>query len=103
LGGALREADLNIPVLTDGLPPENAVGAWASLATPEATMGGVVGRLRDGDALRLDLTEGLVRTGAKADEIRSREPFPLPTSSGLGYVARYAHATLPALEGAGFG
>jgi dihydroxy-acid dehydratase len=103
LGGALRDADLNIPVLTDGLPPENAVGAWASLATPEATMGGVVGRLRDGDALRLDLTEGLVRTGAKADEIRSREPFPLPASSGLGYVARYAHATLPALEGAGFG
>lgn len=103
LGGALREADLNIPVLTDGLPPENAVGAWASLATPEATLGGVVGRLRDGDALRLDLTEGLVRTGAKADEIRSREPFPLPASSGLGYAARYAHATLPALEGAGFG
>ena len=103
LGGALRDADLNIPVLTDGLAPENAVGAWASLATPEATIGGVVGRLRDGDALRLDLTGGLVRTGAKADEIRSREPFPLPASSGLGYAARYAHATLPALEGAGFG
>ena len=103
LGGALRDADLNIPVLTDGLAPENAVGAWASLATPEATTGGVVGRLRNGDALRLDLTEGLVRTDAKADEIRSREPFPLPASSGLGYAARYAHATLPALEGAGFG
>jgi dihydroxy-acid dehydratase len=103
LGSTLRETDLNIPVLTDGLPPENTVGTWASLATPEATMGGVIGRLRDGDALRLDLTEGLLRTGAKADEIRSREPFPLSASSSFGYTARYAHAALPALEGAGFG
>ena len=103
LGGALRETDLNVPVLTDGLPPENSANAWASLATPEATAGGVVGRLRDGDALRLDLAEGLVRTGAKADEIRHREPLVAPASSGFGYAARYAHTALPALEGAGLG
>jgi dihydroxy-acid dehydratase len=103
LGGALREADLNVPVLTDGLSPENPASTWASLATPEAAAGGVVGRLRDGDALRLDLAEGLIRTGAKADEIRRREPFPAPASSGFGYAARYAHTALPALEGAGFG
>ena len=103
LGRALREADLNVPVLTDGLPPENTVGVWASLATPEATAGGVIGRLRGGDALRLDLTEGLIRTGAKADEIRRREPFPAPASSGFGYTARYTHNALPSLEGAGFG
>ena len=103
LGGALRETDLSVSVLTDGLPPENTVGAWASLATPEATAGGVVGRLRDGDALRLDLTEGLIRTGAKADEIRRRKPFPAPASFGFGYAARYAYTALPALDGAGFG
>src|SRR4028118_817059 len=50
LGDALRETDLDVPVLTDGLPPENAVGCWASMATPEATAGGVIGRLRGGDA-----------------------------------------------------
>ena len=103
LGGVLRETDLNVPVLTDGLPPENTAAVWASLATPEATVGGVVGRLRDGDALRLDLAEGLIRTGVKADEIRHREPFPAPASSGFSYAARYAHTALPALEGAGFG
>ena len=103
LGGALSEANLNVPVLTDGLPPENTAGVWASLATPEATIGGVIGRLRDGDALRLDLTEGLIRTGAKADEIRHRDLFPASVSSGFGYAARYVHAALPALEGAGFG
>jgi dihydroxy-acid dehydratase len=103
LGAALREANLNVPVLTDGLPSENTAGVWVSLAAPEATAGGVVGRLRDGDALRLDLTEGLIRTGAKADEIRGREPFPPPASSGFGYAARYARTALPALEGAGSG
>lgn len=103
LDGALREAALNVPVLTDGLPPENTAVAWASLATPEATAGGVVGRLRDGDALRLDLVEGLIRTGAEADEIQRRDTFPAPASSGFGYAARYAHTALPALKGAGFG
>lgn len=103
LSGALREADLNVSVLTDGLSPENTAGIWASLATPEATAGGVVGRLQDGDALQLDLAEGLIRTGSKADEIRHREPFLSPASSDFGYAARYARSALPALEGAGFG
>jgi dihydroxyacid dehydratase/phosphogluconate dehydratase len=103
LGDALRETDLDVPVLTDGLPPENTVGCWASMATPEATAGGVIGRLRGGDALRLDLAEGLIRTGVKADEIRRRESFPASASSSFGYAARYAHTALPALEGAGFG
>ncbi len=103
LGGTLHDTDLNVPVLTDGLPPENTAGIWASLATPDATAGGVVGRLRDGDALRLDLAEGVIRTGAKADEIHHREPFPASASPGFGYAARYARTALPALEGAGFG
>jgi dihydroxy-acid dehydratase len=102
LGGALRETDLNVPVLTDGLPPENTAGSWASLATPEAAAGGVIGRLRDGDLLRLNLTEGLVRTGVAAEEIQQREPFVMSSASpGFGYAARYARAALPALEGAG--
>jgi len=104
LGHALDEANLStVAVLTDGLPPERVSSAfWASLATPEAATGGVIGRLRDGDSLRLDLAEGLIRTGVAADEIRRREPF-TASSSGFGYAARYARVALPALEGAGFG
>src|SRR4028118_396690 len=67
LGDALRETDLDVPVLTDGLPPENAVGCWASMATPEATAGGVIGRLRGGGGLRLDLAGGAHRTRRKAE------------------------------------
>ncbi len=91
-----------VPVLTDGIPPEGAVGTWASLTMPEAALGGVIGRLRDGDPLRLDLVEGVIRTGVKADEFSRREPFTVPGSSGFGYAARYSRAALPALEGAGF-
>ena len=104
LRDALDEAELSgiVPVLTDGLPPEGVSGAWASLATPEAAASGVIGRLQSGDLLRLNLTEGLIRTGVAAEEIQEREPFVVPVLSGSGYAARYARVALPALEGAGF-
>jgi len=103
LGSTLADDGLFVPVLTDGLPPENAAGTWASLATPETAAGGVLGRLRDGDLLRLDLAEGLIRVGAGAGELDHGEPFAAQTPSEFGYAARYARAALPALEGAGFG
>ncbi len=103
LGYVLDKAGVAVPVLTDGLPPEGAAGTWASLAAPEAAVGGIIGRLRDGDLLRLDLAEGVIRTGVKAGEFGRRKPFAAPVPSGSGYAARYARAALPALEGAGFG
>jgi dihydroxyacid dehydratase/phosphogluconate dehydratase len=102
LGGALDEANLSVPVLTDGLAPEGVSGGWASLMAPEAAAGGVISRLRDGDTLRLDLEEGLIRTGVVAEEIRRREPFTVVLPAGYGYATRYARSALPALEGAGF-
>ena len=100
LGRALREAGLEVPVMTDGLAPEDAAGAWISLFTPEAAAGGVLSLLRDGDTLRIDLAEGRVRTGA--GEFTSREPGAFPNSADTGYAARYLRTALPALEGAGF-
>ena len=100
LGLALAEAGLEIPVMTDGLAPECVVGAWISLFTPEAAAGGVLSLLRDGDTLRIDLTEGRIRTGA--GDFTNREPSALPNSAPTGYAARYARTALPALDGAGF-
>ena len=102
---ALEEAELadSIPVITDGLPPTEAHRTWLSLFTPEAAAGGVIGRLRNGDALRIDLEEGLIRTGMKAGELERRESYELPNHPGKGYAGRYASSALPALEGAGFG
>ena len=102
---ALAQAGLDVPVVTDGLPPREPSGAspWVSLFTREAADGGVIGRLRDGDFLRFDLAEGRIRTSVTADELANREPFAKRDQPGFGYAARYAASALPALEGAGFG
>jgi dihydroxy-acid dehydratase len=103
LGLALQEEGLDVPVLTDGLAPAGASGTWISLFTPEATEDSVLGLLRNGDTLRMDLTEGRIRTGIGVWEIESREPTEVPKRADTAYAARYASTALPALEGAGFG
>jgi dihydroxy-acid dehydratase len=102
LGLALRETGLEVPVLTDGLAPEDATGTWISLFTPEATMGGVIGLLRHGDPLRVDLTGGRIRAEIRASELENREPARFPDRADTAYAARYVRSALPALEGAGF-
>lgn len=101
LGAALGERDDHPPVVTDGLPPADASGTWACVFAPEAAHGGVTGRLRDGDALRIPFEEGRIRTGA--GDLAKREPYEPRARAGAGYAARYARAALPGLEGAGFG
>ncbi len=103
LGAALREAGVRLPVVTDGLPPADAEGTWASMFAPEAAMDGVMGRLRDGDTLRISPEEGWIRAGVGAKELAQREPRGSIDRAGTGYAARYARSALPGLEGAGFG
>src|SRR5215211_3709046 len=98
LGRSLEEARLEVPVLTDGLASEDALGPWISLFTPEAAAGGVLSLLQNGDSLRIDLAEGRIRTGA--GDFESREPGEFPDTAGTAYAARYARTALPALEGA---
>jgi dihydroxy-acid dehydratase len=105
LAQILRENGLqeSIPVITDGLPPQEARGTWVSLVSPEAAAGGVIGRLRDGDSLRIDLVERRIRTGVRAGDLEDRDPYKFPDPAGADYASRYARSALPALEGAGFG
>lgn len=104
LGEALKEAGIaeSAIVMTDGLAPEEA-GTGISLVSPEATADGVIGRLRDGDVLKIDLESGRIRTRVNAQELESRELYNGTKLSGYGYAARYARSALPGLEGAGFG
>jgi dihydroxy-acid dehydratase len=103
LAQALRGSGLEArtPVMTDGLPPRETRGTWISLFSPEAAAGGVIGRLRDGDTLRIDLAEARILTGVGADELEDRDAYEFPDPAGAGYAARYARSALPALEGAG--
>ena len=103
LGAALREAGLRPPVVTDGLPPAEVEGTWACMFAPEAAMGGVIGRLRDGDTLRISLEEGRIRAGVGTKELTQRELRRSLDRAGAGYADRYSRGALPGLEGAGFG
>ena len=104
LAQSLHESGLEerTSVITDGLPPREARGTWVALISPEAAAGGVTGRLRDGDTLRIDLVEGRIRTGVRAGELEDRDLYKFPDPASPGYAARYARSALPALEGAGF-
>ncbi|MGB3683289.1 MAG: dihydroxy-acid dehydratase [Rubrobacteraceae bacterium] len=103
LGEALEEAGIqdDVAVLTDGIAPEGS-GPRISLFSPEAVVGGVIGRLRDGDVLKIDLEAGRIRTRVSARELEERESFSGKVISGYGYAARYARSALAGLEGAGF-
>ncbi|MGB3633340.1 MAG: dihydroxy-acid dehydratase [Rubrobacteraceae bacterium] len=105
LGAALDEAGLaeSVPVVTDGLPPDGASGTWISLMTREAAAGGMIGRLRDGDVLRMDLQEGRIRAGMKPSEMRTREPYEATDNLDAGYAGRYARSARNTFDGAGFG
>ena len=105
LSRVLEEEGLagSVPVITDGLPPRSGSGTWISLFSPEAAVGGVISRLRDGDTLRIDLREGRIRTSVGAEEFGNREPYDFGARAEAGYAARYARTALPGLEGAGFG
>jgi dihydroxy-acid dehydratase len=105
LAQALRESGIEerTSIITDGLPPREARGTWLSLVSPEAAAGGVIGQLRDGDTLRIDLVKRRIRTGVRVDEMENRDPYKFPGPADAGYAARYARSALPALEGAGFG
>ena len=101
---ALNEAGIveGAAVLTDGLAPEGD-GPRISLFSPEAVADGVIGLLRDGDILKIDLEDGRIRTRVSAQELEKRELYSGMLPSGHGYAARYARSALNSLEGAGFG
>lgn len=91
-----------VTVLSDGVAPDGADGTWISLFTPEAAVGGVIGRFEDGDDLRFDLEEKRIKTKVKASVMERRESYYGPDLAGYGYASRYAASALSAIEGAGF-
>ena len=98
LGRLTKGVRLEVPVLTDGLAPEDVLGPRISLFTPEAAAGGVLSLLRDGDH-----PEDRSHRGPhphRGQGVHGREPAS-SQHAGTAYAARYARTALPALEGAG--
>lgn len=92
-----------VAVMTDGLAPEGALGLWASTFSPEASSGGVIGKLADGDFLKIDVEQGRILTSVDGKEIARRRSFRAPSSQRLAYAKRYAKSAQTIVDGASFG
>jgi len=102
--GAIKGAGLGKDVLliTDGRFSGGTTGLCVGHVAPEATDGGPIGLIRDGDRVRIDITArtlDLLVDGAELERRRS-EFAPLPPRYTRGVLAKYAKLVGSASGGA---
>jgi len=102
--GAIKGAGLGKGVLlmTDGRFSGGTTGLCVGHVAPEAVDGGPVAFVRDGDRIRLDVSEGTLDLLVDADELASRREGwePLPPRYTRGVLAKYSKLVRSASEGA---
>ncbi|MDR2478269.1 MAG: dihydroxy-acid dehydratase [Treponema sp.] len=91
-------------LITDGRFSGATRGAAIGHVSPEAAEGGLIGLLRDGDIIAIDINQYSLNVLLDGEEIaRRRERWqPLPPKVTSGYLARYAKQAGPAANGAVF-
>jgi dihydroxy-acid dehydratase len=99
MGQGLGES---VALITDGRFSGGTRGACIGHVSPEAAEGGLIGLLRDGDTIRIDIPGKRLEAALAPDEIERRraqaKPFELRVKSG--YLARYARCVQNAGKGA---
>ncbi|SEB77810.1 6-phosphogluconate dehydratase [Nitratireductor aquibiodomus] len=84
--GVLQDRGRRIALVTDGRMSGASGKVPAAIhVTPEALDGGMIGKLRDGDPMRLDAEKGTIEVLVDADELAARESAaPDLSANGLG-------------------
>jgi phosphogluconate dehydratase len=104
--GVLQDRGFKIALVTDGrLSGASGKVPAAIHVTPEAADGGFIGRLRDGDLIRLDAVAGTLTVDIPADEWAGRaaaQPDLSANQAGTGreLFAAFRHSVSPADAGA---
>ncbi|MGY1754286.1 dihydroxy-acid dehydratase [Blastococcus sp. SYSU D01042] len=102
--GAIKGAGLgkDVLLLTDGRFSGGTTGLCIGHVAPEATDGGPIAFVRDGDRIRLDLSTRQLDLLVDADELaRRREGWePLPPRYTTGVLGKYAKLVGSAAQGA---
>jgi dihydroxy-acid dehydratase len=102
--GAIKGAGLgkDVLLLTDGRFSGGTTGLCIGHVAPEATDGGPIAFVRDGDRIRLDLTTRTLDLLVDDDELaRRREGWePLPPRYTTGVLGKYAKLVGSAAQGA---
>ena len=92
----------SVALVTDGRFSGATIGLSVGHVSPEAAAGGVIGLVRDGDEILIDVEERRLDLQVPESELatRRREWKPLPPKIATGYLARYAAQVSSAAEGA---
>jgi dihydroxy-acid dehydratase len=94
--------DKDVALLTDGRFSGASRGASIGHISPEAMSGGLIGLLRDGDIVNIDIPGRSLTVSLSDEELaRRKESFALPEPKvKSGYLARYARLVTSANTGA---
>ena len=87
----------DVALMTDGRFSGATHGLMIGHVAPEASRGGPLGLLRDGDQITIDIQARRVDTDA---ELADRQPAPPPSRTPVGAFAKYAALVRSASEGA---
>jgi dihydroxy-acid dehydratase len=102
--GAIKGAGLgkDVLLLTDGRFSGGTTGLCVGHVAPEAVDGGLIGLVRDGDVVRLDMTARTLDLLVDADELerRRKDWEPLPPTYTRGVLGKYAKLVKSAAHGA---
>lgn len=94
--------DSDVALITDGRFSGATRGAAIGHISPEGAEGGLIGLVKDGDIISIDIPKGVINVGITDEEISTRRQqwtAPLPKIK-KGYLARYAKYVSSAAEGA---
>lgn len=99
IGAGLGE---KVALITDGRFSGATHGACIGHVSPEAAEGGVIGLVRDGDTIRIDIPNNLLEVALSDDEIAARRAAaqPWPERPVTGWLRRYAKLVGNASTGA---
>jgi dihydroxy-acid dehydratase len=102
--GAIKGAGLgkDVMLITDGRFSGGTTGLCVGHIAPEATEGGPIALVRDGDPITLDVANGTLELGVDEDELaRRRESWtPAVRPKRRGVLAKYAKLVKSANVGA---
>ncbi len=99
MGQGLGES---VALITDGRFSGGTRGACIGHVSPEAAEGGLIGLLKDGDLIRIDVPAHKLEVELSSEEIESRKNRAQPFTPRIttGYLARYARQVQNAAKGA---
>ena len=89
----------DVALITDGRFSGASKGFVIGHVSPEATAGGAIGLIQDGDRTHIDVTRRRIDTDADPETRRRRTPRPQPNRMG-GVFDKYAHLVSSASRGA---